>query len=291
MLHAVSEHRLAQHRLTLATLALTRSAWDRMDFHDLEGSWARVAPLITRIVSSAQQGAARNAGAFVPAVLDEQPGPIPTPAGDLAPQGFAGWASDGRPLESLLGWSVTRTFDAQSLDAGRRWLDMAVQTQVADAGRQANQVAAFTRDVGYVRVAYPPCCQRCAVLAGKYSRSETAFLRHPRCDCANVPAKGATSVPGYVIGPEDVRDLTAAQRRAIADGADMNQVINAHKAGARSRNGMTTTEGATRRGTAGKRLGAGRGARARRLTPEGIYNLASDRTEALRLLRQHGYII
>jgi hypothetical protein len=49
---------------------------------------------------------------------------------------------------------------------------------------------------------------------------------------------------------------------------------------------MTTTEGTTKRGLAGSRL-EGR----QRLTPDGIYRIASDRTEALQLLKQHGYLL
>ena len=302
MLQAVSEHVRAQQRLILATLALTRAAWDRMSLDDLDGSWQHVAPVVTAVVSHAQQGAAANAAAFVPAVLDEQPGKLAPAVAEIAPAGFAGWASDGRPLTSLLGWSVAHTRDAKSLDVGRNWLDMAIQTQIADVSRQATQVGAFTRKApGYVRLAPPPCCQRCAVLAGKFSHAEEAFQRHPRCNCVNVPAKGAQSVPGYVIGADDVKDLTAAQRKAISDGADMNQVINSHRAGARSKDKMTTTEGVTRRGTAGKRLIAQGGtgpkngryymSKRARLTPEGIYKVSASREETLRLLQQHGYII
>lgn len=80
----------------------------------------------------------------------------------------------------------------------------------------------------------------------------------------------------------------------------MNQVINSHRVyvsregihtPARSRDGMTTTEGATRRGLAGQRLGAESKKRAQRLTPEGVYRLASTPEEAIALLRQHGYLL
>jgi hypothetical protein len=244
--------------------------------------------VLTRIITNGQEGAARNAEKFVPAVLAEHPGPERQPVGKINAPAYSGWASDGRPLGSLLVWSVTHAQDAKSLDAGREFLDMVVQTQLADVARQATQVGAYTRDVGYVRITFAPCCQRCAVLAGKFSHYSEAFRRHPRCQCQNTTAKGASSVSGVVIGPDDVHDLTIAQRKAISDGADMNQVINSHKAGARHK--MTTTEGTTRRGTAGRRLGARSGRRAARLTPEGIYRIASDRAEALKLLRQHGYI-
>jgi hypothetical protein len=178
---------------------------------------------------------------------------------------------------------------------------MATVTQVADAGRAATGVGIAARPgVGYVRMVHPGCCQRCAVLAGKSSRS-IAFPRHPGCQCRAVPT-GEHPQGDLVeaIEAKDVRDLTKAQRKAIADGADMNQVINSHRVytsregihtPARSADGMTTTEGATRRGIAGGRLGAASKQRARRLTPEGVYRLASTHEEAIALLRAHGYLL
>ena len=78
----------------------------------------------------------------------------------------------------------------------------------------------------------------------------------------------------------------------------MNQVINSHRVYVSregiytpARNGMTTTEGATRRGIAGKRLGAEAKIRARRLSPEGVYRLASTPEEAIALLKKHGYLL
>lgn len=131
---------------------------------------------------------------------------------------------------------------------------------------------------------------------------------------------------------EQDRIFTQAGAQAIRDGADMSQVVNARRRAAglsqpgrltreeqrmlrdgRSRGRLqrvdvygrqvfTTTEGTTRRGLAGSRLGAwedsvrGRGeryrrARAPRLMPESIYELAESREDAIRLLHRFGYII
>jgi hypothetical protein len=98
------------------------------------------------------------------------------------------------------------------------------------------------------------------------------------------------------------RGFGEAGMKAIADGADLTQVVNA-------RRGMTTVtrygrtvqatrEGTTRRGLYGSRrakfekvLGA-RYARAKapRLMPEEIYRLAKDREHAIRLLQRNGYL-
>jgi hypothetical protein len=278
---AASDFYRTQQRLVVSMLSLARSQWAGMG-DDLDGSWARVGPRLVRLTTAAQVGAARNATAYVPAVLAQQGIDI-TPDGAVDPTAFGGYASDGRPLDSLLYGAVieSRTVQADSLSqrlsAGGRWLDMAIQTQVADAGRQATGIGVALRQrTGWVRMVNPPCCQRCAVLAGRVYRYSQGFQRHPHCDCQMVPTLlVGDNPPGVTIGPGDVKDLTAAQRQAIADGSDVNKVINSHRAG--KRNGMTTTEGA-RRGQ-------------KRLTPEGIYKIASDRTEALRLLTAHGYLL
>lgn len=277
---AASEFYRAQQRLIVATLALTRREWAQMGA-EFDASWAQVGPRLTILTASAQLGAARNGVRSVPATLDELGQSVDAEA-SVNVRNFAGVAADGRALDTLLYGAViqAKTVEAQSaaerLTAGGRWLDMAVHTAVADAGRQAAQVDEFTRPrVGHVRAVNPPCCQRCAVLAGKWAKSDVAFQRHPRCDCFNIPTTDPRSITATLIGPEDVKDLTIAQRTAISDGADFNRVVNSHRAG--KRDGLTTTEGAKR----GQR----------RLTPEGIYRLAADRAEALRLLEAHGYLL
>ena len=163
----------------------------------------------------------------------------------------------------------------------------------------------------------PPCCQRCAVLAGKHFKWNQGFQRHPRCDCRHIPfAESDPFDPGIHIGPDDVKDLTKAQRMAIDDGADMNQVINSRRAGSRRGLGMSTTEGTTLSGWASqvrRELARQRGEVAKetstkvgrrgyvqnyvvrrtgaRPTPEAIYRFAESREEAIKLLAANGYIV
>lgn len=299
---AVSDHYRAQQRLVAAVLLGVRREWLRMG-DDFDASWRRVGPRLVALVAAAQVGAASDGAAYVPAALDEQD--LPSDAVDqVDPRRFAGVATslDGLTygsLDGLLYGAVvhSRTATAETLPqrlaAGQKWLEVAVHTQVADAAREASGAALVaTPNAGWVRMVNPPCCQRCAVLAGAFYRSNRGFERHPGCDCRHIPASESTADGlGIVIGPDDVKDLTKSQRQAIGDGADMNQVINSHRVGSRSKDLMTTTEGATRRGIAGKRLGAERGKRAARLTPKGIYAKAKNRDEALELLRTNGYLL
>lgn len=289
---SAADHYREQQRLTVATVAAVRAQWRRMT-DDLDSSWRTVGPRIVTLVAAAQLASARNGAASVPRMLAEL-NIDADPLAEVDPRSLTGVASDGRPLDSLMAGAVVKAKEAQALDAGRSWLDMTVQTQVADAGRVAAGMATTVRPQlsGHVRMLNPPSCSRCAVLAGRVYRWSTGFLRHPRCDCVMVPvqseqwaqAEGLVSDPVELIRNGQVTDLPDAARRAILDGADVSQVINAttrrgavYTAGGR----QFTREGTTRRGTGIRQ----------RPTPEQIYADAADRDDAVRLLRRFGYVL
>ena len=194
-----SEEYEAQKRLTVATLAATRRQWARMG-SDWDSSFATVAPRLTAILAAAQLGSARQGAAYVPEVLDEQ-GMSPEPVARVRPESLAGYAADGRTLESLVSLTLLRSKAGGSLDTGARFLDMVVETEIADAHRASIQLATVARPrTGYVRMVNTPCCKDCAVQAGKFFRSNAGFLRHPRCKCYHLP----TTDPGsrYATYPE-----------------------------------------------------------------------------------------
>lgn len=153
--------------------------------------WVRVSSRITLLTQAAQVGAVKLAGEYLSDVAGDGP--------ELQPARFGGAASDGRPLDSLLYSAVVhgrglygsgRT-DQQVMEASQTWLTMLVRTQVADAGRSAVSVGITARPrLGYLRMVSPPCCQRCAVLAGKWFRWNQGFQRHPRCFPEGVIASG-----------------------------------------------------------------------------------------------------
>lgn len=314
------------------------------------------------LFTAAQQAAAAGADEYVNAVVGET-----ETAGAVAAAALAGVASDGRPLGSLLEQPAIATRVALSQGAtqsrafatGEAALSMILRTQVADAGRVADGVAIAARPrTGYVRMLVGSTCSRCAVLAGKFYRYNDGFLRHPRCDCLHIPAKGeaAARSEGLISDPKEYFDslskseqdrvFTNAGAQAIRDGANPSQVVNARRGarglsqagrltldeqrmlrGGRARGQIetvdvfgrqvfVTTEGTTRRGLAGRRLSlsgtveeAGetvrrlsrtgvverqvrrQRARAPRLMPESIYQLADSREHAILLLRKFGYII
>lgn len=265
----------ANQRRQVATLAAVRAQWTRMGA-DLDGSWAKVGPSITGLVALSMVGAARAAAAAVPVALEQTGFSVPAEA-EVVPEAFGRTASDGRALGSLLYSAVvtartTPGDQAMRLAAGMGWLDVAVRTQISDATRAAGSVAIATRPrVGYIRMVNPPCCQDCAVLAGKWFRWNTGFKRHPHCDCIHRPAHEDEAPAGYAaqIDPSQIHDLTEGQRKAISDGADLGRVVNQRRTGGR----MSTAGGP-----------------AGRLTPDDIYDRAKTRDQALELLAATGYI-
>lgn len=302
---SASEAYQAQQGLIAATLGLTRREWSRMG-PEFDASWARIGPRIALLTAAAQFGAAKRGAASVPAILAELDESVAAMA-EVDPRGFAGIAGDGRPLDSLLYGGVVKAKIAtrampvsEALAAGGAWLDMAVHTAVADASRGAVGVAITARPkVGFVRNVNPPCCSRCAVLAGKFFKWNQGFKRHPRCDCSHIPTTLANPDSHLGTDPplDQITDLSKADRQAIADGADKNQVFNAKRG---RQDGMTTAEGVTRQGRYGGVIRAKDGsvtsrprglANRQRLSPAGIYRLASDRTEAIKLLKQFGYLL
>lgn len=301
-LQASKNHYEELQRLSGLSVAAARRAWAGVDLADLDGSWAEQAgPRMLVAVTVAQEAAAAESASYIPAAMAEAG--IPEGAqGTLRPRSLSGVASDGRPLTGLLRAPLTRvkTLVGQGhpdpLTAGRDLVDMIVQTQTMDAARVAESVSMMTQPAvsGYVRVANPPSCGRCLVLAGAFYRTRDAagFLRHPRCDCTAEPAQNADQAMNpkqafdSMTTAEQDRALTKAGAQAVRDGADMGRVVNARRGmSAASPSGIrTTTAGTTRRG---RLPGQTRGAR---LMPESIYRLASDRADAVRLLRVHGYI-
>lgn len=288
---AAEEYRVRRRRIAELVDARTGRLWRRMTAGDLDGAWAAQQRAQLAAVTAGQILAAEAAARYVPRALEEldldPAGPAPRPVG------FAGVASDGRPLQGLLRSPLTEVktrigegYDpGAALAAGRATLKLITATQVADAGRAAAGVGitAHPQVTGWARALNPPSCARCTVLAGRVYRWNDGFLRHPGCDCAHIPVgvntgDGPRTDPAAAVRAGQVTGLPKASRQAILDGADPARVINA----------------TTRRGglyTAGGKQYTREGRRRLRPTPDTIYrHAADDRAEAVRLLRRHGYL-
>lgn len=301
---AAVAHYERMQRLQAAGVVAARRAWRRVGLSDLSGSWAVRLRVLVPALTALQVEAASAGAAYGAAVLAEQ-GEWVAPDVFVDPRAFGGFASDGRSLEGLL-YSPVTSVKSQigsgvggqvALASGQALLDRAVQTLIADTGRQAAGADVASRaGVGYVRMLNPPSCDRCTILAGRFYRWNAGFLRHPRCDCIHQPSRSldAARSEGLVDDPyEYFRGLSEAEQdkafgrasaQAIRDGSDMFQVVNARRG--MTPNGLFTTEGA-RRGNAAAGLRRGQ----RRMTPELIYQQAGSRDEALSLLETHGYVL
>lgn len=225
-------------RLQALLVASSRRAWSRMT-EDFDGSWVEVGPQLTSVVSAGQLAAAQRATTYVPAVLAETDQPD-LPDARVRPQAFSGVAADGRSLTGLLRSSVVhaKTGSASGLSSdlalgvGQRWLDALVETAITDAFRLATEAETAVRDnLGFVRQVNPPCCGRCAVLAGRWYRFDAGFDRHPRCDCIGIPASedmagSLVTDPAQLFDSGQVRGLTKRERERLAEGTDPATVIN-----------------------------------------------------------------
>ncbi|MFH8797063.1 hypothetical protein [Streptomyces sp. NPDC017941] len=299
------EQRAAQ---AAAAAAAVRAVWSGVDEEHLEASWLARAPLAAELIRAGQLAAASSAEPWLAGEVGEGEGSVNA--------GAAVAATGDLPLlyPLLIAFNrLRRGFStALSIVSGAAFLEMVTRSLIADAGRIADMAGMIARPrvVSYVRVVEAPACARCIVLAGReYSFSE-GFLRHPRCDCTMAPKRpGDLWVPDLPedlatrMSPEQLRrTFGAAGAQAIADGADLAQVVNARRgmntATRYRRTVQTTGEGTTRRGLYGARrtkfqkVPGARYARASapRLMPEEIYRLADDREHALRLLRRNGYL-
>jgi len=322
----------AQARRTRLTANEVQRLWAQLDRADLSGSWdASVGPRIVRAITAGQLSSAAAADGYVDEVVDAE-GADPARAGRVRPEAFAGAAADGRSLDSLMLLSVITTKQGiagglSTDDALMRGLNQALRlssSEVTQAGRNAvgSSMAGKRTIQGYVRVVQPPACARCIILAGKEYGWNKGFQRHPKCDCVHLPttliARSQHRDRGGFIDPqsyfnglsraEQDRIFTAAGARALREGADMGQIVNARRGmyttTAYGRTLRATREGTTTRGffyrqerardIARGRVPANIGRQYRlttpRLLPEQIFELAESRDEAIAMLRRFGYL-
>lgn len=233
------------------------------------------------------------------------------------PTAFAGTTQLGFPVE----WGIETIIDRLTADLDSELerlteealagLDLFVQAEIIAAGADAAavEITGGPEWTNYVRVLDLPSCDRCVVLAGRIYRDLDGFPRHPRCDCQHWPvtswaeaeAAGLVKDPMVAFDRGQVRGLSKADTQAVRDGADLQAVVNAKRGGGRRPAGMTNTitvemfgrtmkatlEGTTRR-SEWRRKNPGLPIR---LRPESIYEHATDRDDAIRLLRLYGYLL
>ena len=320
---------LQRGEIGAATAAVSR-LWRRMG-SDFDASYARFEPALLAVLFTAQERVADSALEYVPAVLDEV-GSAPAPLYASAGSRFVGVAGDGLPVASMAYGAViqAKLGVAAGLEPGvalaraGQHLTLAAGTMLSDTGRSAEKVSGGAHKVKlWTRMLNPPSCGRCVILAGKTTSHREPFLRHPGCDCRNVPSTEDTGDDVRTDPHAYLSELSSAEQdkvlgskangQAFRDGADMNQLINAYRKSGAVRSGQIngqlvkyTREGTTRRGRAYwemsqagyvKDQGVFRDGskylrlKSPRLMPETIYSIAKDQADAKRLLKLYGWVI
>lgn len=296
---AALDHYDSRKQLAVQAAAHAAAQWAKVDRDDIGRSWLRLLPGLAGVLSAAQLAAASDADPYMGRVA-----PASTVDGLVQAAAFAGAAADGRSLAGLLFHPVMMTLKAigsgasvdRAMAVGAANLDMIVRSEVADAGRVADQVAMVGRPEvpGYTRVVVGKTCAKCIILAGRWYRVSEGFARHPRCDCIMLPTSQAEAV-GLVQDPMAIyesmteRERTEAgwseaDQKAIDAGADINLVTNAQRSVYTAGGREFTRDSTTKRGVTRGKLNA-------RMTPDQIFiEAGDDRDQAIELLRKHGYL-
>lgn len=199
VLQVARAHLRRRSSLAKRAAAEVRKLWGRTDRNNIAASWTQSLPAVMTVMESAQAIAAASAGVYLDDVV-EQYGLPGGSEGRVRVDGFAGVASDGRDLTSLMYQPAITALRAigkgatvdRAMAAGAFTADLIAHTQVADAGRVADGVALAARPQldGWVRMLSLPSCARCLILAGRWYRWDAGFPRHPNCVPAGVQVSG-----------------------------------------------------------------------------------------------------
>ncbi|MEA9983656.1 hypothetical protein [Subtercola sp. RTI3] len=278
-----------QQSIAGATAASIGKLWRQMG-SDFDPSWKSLRPQIADVLRVGRLAAVATSAAYLPAVLAETGQSAPT-ANAIIPEAFVEFTPAGGLVNDLLDTSVTKAKvavgsgrDTQSaLAQAGRWLTGTTLTILADTGRSVAQADMGARPAisGYVRMLNAPSCSRCIILAGKWFRWNSGFLRHPRCDCRHIPASEDTSgdlrtdpyAYFHSLSNDDQTKLFGRiEARSIRDGGDIYRVENL-----RAR-GLGTVKSNAQYGTPHK------------MSIDDIYRTAGTRTNAVKMMEQNGYI-
>lgn len=310
---AAIEHYNEVQRVKKIAVLAGNHMWKQVDPNRVVASWVEKIARMTAILSDAQYAAAESGASYGASSLAEQ-GTYVAPMFFVDPSAFAGVASDGRPLNTLLSTPALHAQDLidngmnakEALKTGGKLLTRVIGTQVADAGRGAAHVDTVVKPrVNYVRMLNTPSCSRCSILAGRVYKWNAGFDRHPLCDCIHVQIEDfrRKNPPGFLHDPmeyfhsldvyQQIETYGFANARAIRDGADIYSVVNSGS-GMSKAGEKFATGGKGRRSWYVQQQGFKQFRNqkfGRRLTPDAIYRMAKDRDEAMLLLEKHAYII
>lgn len=279
-----------QRQAISVTAALaTKKLWQRVGA-DFDPTWNKVAPAILETVSLGRAAIAAVSVPYTAAVLEET-AQVDAPEGVLAVSRFLETAPNGQPMADVLAGAVVQAKVAVksgatttlALEQAGSWLTGVVLTTMADTGRSivGADIAQRPNISGYVRMLNAPSCSRCVILAGKHFRWNEGFQRHPRCDCQHIPASedvgGDLRTDPYeyfasLTPDEQTKTFGRIEARAIRDGGDIYRIENIKA------RGLATAKARAKYGTP------------TRLTIDDIYRQAGTRTNAIRMMKEEGFL-
>lgn len=305
--------------------------WRRYSGNDFDIAFARMLPLLVRLLDTAQYETASEAVENAPTVMRDLGGFAWEPEYTPDPWQWVGVNGNGYNTIEVMYEPIIEAKTAikhgmrveHALMRIETGMLTRARTCLTDTQHSASMVTAKGRyaDARPVRVLNPPSCGRCVILAGTSNVGE----RHPNCDCTmawshDLPENAYASPSSWLNELVENNDMDALARvlgsranaRAWLDGADLNQLVNAYRrkgsvtrAQFYSRKIKYTTEGTTRRGAAAYRLiSAGyangfikHGGRYEkidrpRLMPETIYEICDRQgRDPKQMLRNYGWIL
>ena len=211
---------------------------DLFDPKDVNGSWAKIEPLLTALVQARHQVSAGVAANYLTAFRSALLVPgryVPTVEGLLVADDVVPWLK-AAPAEA---WARIDAGEADILGATLRKAQGSVTRMVLDGGRATvlSNVEADGGCIGWARQARSGCCAFCAMLAsrgavyktrdraatkGFVGASESAEDRkyHAHCDCQAVPIYST----GQALPPNsgEFKDLWAQSTRGYRAGDKLN---------------------------------------------------------------------
>jgi len=296
---AAVSHYQEQQEIAAAAVGDVADLWSGMG-ENFDLSWSLIGGDVFATVVQAQGLAAASGLRYVPEVVDEQ-GFDASSVAPINAARFEGGTRDGRPAETLLHGAVytakremlTGAGTAGALKVAGEWLQDVVLDVVRDANRQAVGAAMGTtpKVSGWVRMLNPPSCKFCITLAGKFFRWNQGFQAHPGCDCRHIPSQEAIAGDFTVDPYAYFNGLPAAEQnrlfgkndaQALRDGGDIYRVVNIRSRGL-SDDALKSS--GDRRGWQSRRWDT-----PSKMTVDDVYRTARNRDDAVRLLRENGFI-
>lgn len=202
--------------------ALTDAYWQRVTLSDLDRSHAEWLALTVVMLEHAQQQGVHLTAAYLAAFVASEQGRWQAEIGLIDPFGYAGLASDGRPLAETLAPTLVTVktalkFGKEPVDAlaeGAHRATRLAGAAVMSAPRSAlmDQIATHPEVEGWRRVTHGGCGACLAAAAHGYDRHQPLRV-HDHCHCTAEPVvRNVPDSAPRATGPEIFHRMSRAEQ-------------------------------------------------------------------------------